>query len=115
MKLDFPKLTREIELAEYHPDIKEKVVVWVNPPANVLKELSDAFQKYIDSEGKEMDDVLQSFSVFLSQGPEETRFSKKELQEMVSNTSETDPAFWAWLQGQIFTQISEHRNNVKKD
>ena len=115
MKIDFPKLTREIDLAEYHPDIQEKMCVWVNPSKKELDALSNAFDKYKDSEGEEKDDLLLQVSSLLSQGAKDTHFSVDELQEMVSKTSETDPAFWGWVLGKVFSAISEHRARVKKN
>jgi len=68
MKIDFPKLVREIDLAEYAPEINAKVFVWVNPPAKFLEELGDSFNKYADSEGVDIDEFLAKMSALLSQG-----------------------------------------------
>ena len=114
MKLTFPKLTKEIDLAGYHPDMQVKLYVWVNPPVNTLTSLSEKFKNYADSDGKERDDLFVLFSEFLSQGPEDTHFSHEEIKELVDGTADTDPVFWVWLQGQIFNAISDHRTQVKK-
>ena len=114
MRINFPKLVRAIDLTEYAPEISAKVSVWVNPPTKFLEELGTIFNKYVDSEGKDIDEFLAQMSTLYSQGEKDTHLTPAELKELVEGTRETDPAFWSWLQNRTLETISDHRNALKK-
>lgn len=115
MKFDFPKLTRELPLSEYAPEMSGVIQVWVNPPNKLLTDLAEAFKVYMDSKGQEGQDVFLSLlSEILSQGAEDTRWTPEELKELYNRSSDTDPAFWFWFQDQILQRIGEHRAGQKK-
>ena len=116
MEIKFPKLTREVDLMEYHPDIEMKLVVWVNPSIKVLKEFAEQSDKVRESKGEEgYDDYLTTFSLLLSQGKPETHFSVDDLRTLIEGTKDTDPAFWAWIHNKVFDVILDHRNGVQKN
>ena len=113
MKLNFPKIVRDVSLSEYAPEINSTIQVWVNPSGRLLAALADTFRAYVDSKGQEGQDAfLAVLSELLSQGAD--KWSVDELRELYEGTTDTDPAFWMWLQNRILKEISEHRHGVKK-
>ena len=116
MKIQFPEIVREIDLAEYAPEVKGTMKVWVNPPIKLLTDYSDTLNKYIDSKGKDgLDGLLGVISKLLSKaGTEQDQWSVDELRELVEGTRDTDPAFFSWLLGRIMKAISDHRAGQKK-
>ena len=114
MKINFPKILKEIDLGDYAEEMKgQKVQVWVNPSVAFLKELDAQYNEYTQSAGKKMyDEYLTSMSELLSQG--EDRFTIDELKDIIHASLETDPAFWLWLQESVVAAITNHRIGLKK-
>lgn len=129
MKFEIPRITREIDLADYAPEWQAlKVHVWVNPPLRLLHEYDQALKDVVGAikdnqvEGysaenaiqKAADDLKRIFSELWSQGPEETRWTQEEVQQLVEETQETDPGLWIWLRNRSIELIKNHRQQIKK-
>lgn len=115
MKLEFPKIVRDVPLSEYAPELTQVVKVWVNPPVKKMEAWSDGFRQYAESQGQEGEDAfLTILSELLSQGEELTRWSVDELKQIRAQTADTDPRFFWWFQDRIAREIYEHRAGVKK-
>jgi hypothetical protein len=135
MNIDIPKAVRTLDLGEYMPEMKGNVLeVWVNPPTEMLKEISDLTQGIFDLVGRALKKkqnwlskkfnekssvnietrIRELFSELLSQGRPQTRLSEADLKRLESETFETDPNFWPWLKNKIFAMIREHREGKKK-
>ena len=113
MKIKFPEIVREIDLADYVPEVEGKLQVWVNPPVKLLQEYSKAINTYVDSKGEEgQDELLSVISQILSK--KDDGWTEKDLKELVEGTRDTDPAFFGWLLGRIIEAIAEHRAGRKK-
>lgn len=114
MKFNFPKIVKAFSLAEYAPELQESIFVWVNPSTQMLKDLSDTFQAYLQDREKIVP-FMEAVSVLLSQGDTATHWSVDELLELKRETEETDPAFWMWINNRILQEITEHRLMLKKN
>lgn len=115
MKLDFPKIIRDVRLSEYAPELTQTVKVWVNPPVSKMEAWADWFKKYVDTQGQDgEEEFLTVLSELLSQGEPATHWTVEELKRVRTETAETDPRFFWWFQDQIAREIYEHRNGVKK-
>jgi hypothetical protein len=135
MNIDIPKAVRTLDLGEYMPEMQGSVLeVWVNPPAEMLKEISDLTQGIFDLVGRALkkkqnwlskkvnektsdgieNRIRELFSELLSQGRPNTCLSASDLKRLADETFGTDPNFWPWLQNKIFTMIREHREGKKK-
>jgi len=119
MKINFPKIVREIDLEEYAPEMAgQKISVWVNPPSADLVTIGEKYKASVDeqNEDKEKDEkeYLNLMSILLSQGSEKTRISTDDLKELQTSTAATDPAFWVWLQNRVIIEINDHRLGRKK-
>jgi archaellum biogenesis protein FlaJ (TadC family) len=115
VKIEFPRIVREVALSEYAPEIGTKIYVWVNPSVKLLADLGEAFKVYFESKGQEgLDAFLSLLSDILSQGETATHWTADELKQVMTSTADTDPSFWMWLQNRILQEIQDHRNGVKK-
>jgi hypothetical protein len=135
MNIDIPKAVRALDLGEYMPEMQGNVLeVWVNPPSEMLKEISDLTQGIFDLVGRALkkkqnwlskkvnekssegieNRIRELFSELLSQGQPQTRLSEADLNRLETETFETDPNFWPWLQNKMFAMIREHREGKKK-
>lgn len=115
MKIEFPKILKQVPLSEYAPELKTVVTVWVNPSIKLIGVLADAFTVYMDSEGKEgLDAFLAPLSEILSQGEEATYWTVDDLKAMVEGSQETDPLFFLWFQNRVLQAVNEHRLQIKK-
>ena len=115
MRIDFPKILKEVPLSEYAPEVKTVVTVWVNPTQKLLESLAVTFQAYVDSEGKEgLNAFLAPLSELLSQGEEATHWTVDELNQMITGTIDTDPLFFLWFQNRVLQAVNEHRLQIKK-
>ena len=115
MKIEFPKILKQVPLSEYAPELKTVITVWCNPTEKILMSLGETFQAYADSEGKEgLDAFLVPLSELLSQGEESTRWSVDDLQQIINGSQDTDPLFFLWFQNKVLQTINEHRFQIKK-
>ena len=119
MKINFPRIVRPVDLGEYAPELKQQVLVWVNPPTGDLSAMLDSYKLSISGETEADKETaaqayIESLSVLLSQGEKDSHFSPAELQELRDGTRETDPAFWVWLMARMMDEINEHRRGLKK-
>ncbi len=135
MNIEIPKAVEKLDLGEYMPEMYGQYLeVWVNPPAEMLKEIGDLTQGIFDLVGRAMrkkqnwlskkfnsnsSETIQKrirelFSELLSQGKPQTRLSETDLKRLMDETFETDPGFWPWLQNKIAVMIREHREGKKK-
>jgi hypothetical protein len=115
MKLDFPKIVREINLSDYAPEVNSVIYVWVNPSMQVLMDLSSAFENVDADDNEKHRNFLAVVSQLLSQGNPETHFTVDELQQLFDGTKDTDPTFWTWLMTRILKEIGNHRLGIKKN
>lgn len=116
MKIEVPKIVRDVRLAGYAEEFGEAAVrVWVNPPARLLDELIDCARRNPDETdehfaGKAMR-ALEIYAELLSQDRnEETHWTRDELIELGG----TDPTLWRWLRDQIWDELVAHRKLEKK-
>ena len=133
MNISIPKIVKKIGLKEYAEEFGEvHLEVWVNPPIGLLDKLKTSVNRIGSIEvpkgelsanekaalEKEIIDIYEEqlglYSELLSQGSEKTRLSAEELRQMIEETVETDPMFWAWIKEQIVYRINEHRLTSKK-
>lgn len=115
MKLNFPKIIREIDLSEYAEEMKgQKVLVWVNPPSADLLALGDNYKKSLEDDEKAEKAYLATLSDLLSQGDKDTKYSVDDLVEVRDVTKDTDPAFWIWFQTRVMNEVNAHRLGQKK-
>lgn len=116
MKIEFPKIVKELDLSEYAPGLTQRVSVWVNPPVKMLDDLGAAFKLQMDSQGQDGQEAfLLILSAVLSQGAPETHWTVDELKKLQDDSADTDPRFFWWFQDRVAREIFEHRTGVKKD
>jgi len=134
-KFDIPKILRPLALKDYAPEMGEAVVqVWVNLPGKLIEQhdrLNDevdllrpkiANEKATDESRKEAalrlvaigKEMIAWHAEIWSQGPEETRWTEEEVDELISSTRERDPQLWPWLMMRTKELIQEHRRRLKK-
>lgn len=136
MKINVPKIIKQVNLAEYAPEIDTSVDVWVNPPRAMmlefyrLKALSQALSERLATVpedaseqrmaiGKELNDVgielVAWHAAIWSQGQDEERhWTADEVNQLIDETVNTDPMLWYWLMIQTQKLIAEHRSEIKK-
>jgi len=134
MKIEFPKITREIDLGDYQPEFAGQVLmVWVNPPLSKLAKydvLADTVHSTIDKLGeakeaqvKALADKLEKanqnvyswWADILSQDEEpDTYFSADDVQALAEASLESDPGLWAFIQTACMKSIAEYRSTRKK-
>jgi hypothetical protein len=134
-RFDIPKILRPLVLRDYAPEMGEAVIqVWVNLPGKVIEQhdrLNDeidllrpkiADEKATDESRKEAasrlvavgNKMIAWHGEIWSQGPEGTRWTEEEIDELISTTRETDPMLWPWLMRRTNELIQEHRRRLKK-
>ena len=125
MKLTYPKVIKQVDLAEYAQEWGgQSIYVWANPPSSDLQKWADnrsiVFgldkKKHTKQEIEQARDEFYEFmSVLLSQGKEkETHCDVANLKSIEEDTKETDPFFWVWLQKSVIETINDHRLLRKK-
>lgn len=107
MKINIPKIVKQVELREYAAELEGAVLmVWVNPARALLAELVG---KETSTERK-----AEIFAELWSQGPEDTRWTGEEVLELIVSTFETDPKLFEWMRDQTLGAIGAHRAGLKK-
>jgi hypothetical protein len=102
-RLSFPKVTREIKLADYLPELSEQAIsVWVNPPTSELRQIIDALQ------GEENQPVFDGMAQLWQD------WTADEIKEQFEAGKEIDPDFWNWLIEATFAAINDYRDERKK-
>lgn len=109
MKLNFPRITRQINIAQYAEGFEGYITVWVNPPRDFLTRFAEATQNR-DDQTALYDCLVEAWS----QGAEGTKWTAEEVREMAESSSSTDPQFFAWCVIQTMELIKEHRTTIKK-
>lgn len=106
MKIEIPRIWKEIVLKEYAPEFGEgTVAVWVNPPRSMLM----AFQDLAHDFNKEKAEKSVEMLAELWNSPVD------QVQALMDESSERDPLFFTWLILRTFKLIEEHRNILKKN
>jgi len=110
MKLEFAKHVVVVDLGEYMPEMSgQSIHVWVNPPMGLRLAYFEALK---DSNYERIYEITAEF---LSQGPEDTRWTADELRDLLETSAVTDPRFWSWLVQTIVVSVETHRGNIKKN
>lgn len=102
-RLQIPKITRDIKLADYLPELSEQVItVWVNPPLDDLRKIID------DLQGDENQPVFEGLARLWQD------WTADEIKEQFEEANRVDPVFWQWLVDETFVQINDYRDERKK-
>ena len=137
MQINIQKIVRALPLADYASEYKDAALqVWVNPPKalkdemqasialteSLLRELREtpaensekrqALAEQIEGLGAQIRGWL---SELWSQGAELTRMSLDDVNALVADCSERDPALYRWLVRQTWSMILEHQAGIKKN
>jgi hypothetical protein len=118
MKINFPRITRPLDLGEYAPEMQgQSLQVWVNPLPDDVTGMLDNYKLSLSGNGKgetAWSAHVEALSVLLSQGGDDTHLSPADLQELRDGTIKTDPAFWPWLINGVMDRINAYRSIRKK-
>ena len=123
MEIQIPKVIRALRLAEYAPEYGEaQLQVWVNPPRGMLTgydALIDRIQEALQGADAAQIEALSQeriefYAQIWSQGPESTRMSREEIEQLIEQSLEHDPRLWDWLCSQTLRMIAEYRAIRKK-
>jgi hypothetical protein len=114
MKIEIPVITEEIEFADYAPEFGEAVIqVRVNPPRGLLVEWDALIMgNRQDLSPDEMQAISKRVNEILA---ELWSWPVEDVNELEQQAQETDPKLFAWLIGQTFKRIIEHRQMIKKN
>ena len=106
MRIEIPKIWKEIELREYAPEFGEgKIRVWVNPPRSALEKLYKNGQQLRSEATEENLELLAGI----------WDMSVEDVKELMDTSAENDPLFFTWIIIRTFKLIEEHRNLLKKN
>ena len=134
MRFDIPKIVRPLKLGDYAEELGDTVVwVWVNPPLNLLEHWSDlaseslkaidrlnqadVTEAIVEEVRQELERIGTAEAEIISELWSQKAgdiWSVEDILTIVKETSDTDPAFWAWMQTRTRALIREHRNGAKK-
>lgn len=139
MKIEIPKITQALKLSDYAPEFGEgEIIVWVNPPRKMVQDYvalvneSDrirmdlalaqkaekpdeaAIERLLAEIGRIGGQIIEWYAELWGQGPEETRWSTADIEQLIEGVQETDPQFWPWLTTQSQQLIRQHRGREKK-
>jgi hypothetical protein len=116
MSITIPRLTRDLPLSDYAPEMNGKTLkVWVNPSRSVTRR-SLALTAKIDffgANGLETPDAQNTFEIYaelLSQGEPETHVSVADLRE----TLEADPQLYVFITRRVWDIINKYRDGLIK-
>lgn len=116
MKINIPKVIVAVEMSEYAPELAGQCLhVWVNPPLDVLGAhlalAAQLQQAPVSAETANLQDPLLTWYVNVwSQGPEPTRWTLDEAQEIQRD----DPAFLSWMISATWEARKVHMDRKKK-
>lgn len=139
MKINIPKVIVGVDMGEYAPELAGRMLqVFVNPPLDMLSELSAILVKLIppvkaptikkDGEAEKLDPavinpqpalsfqgdaeegLLKWYAFVWSQGEVESHWTVDELKEI----EQEDPAFLSWMIGATWEARKAHMNRKKK-
>lgn len=116
MRLDVPKIIREIRLSEYAEEFGSAAIqVWVNLPSGLMDELLECVSRKPEETDEaflvKANRALEIYAEIMSQsGDADTHWTRDELIEI----GEKDPTLWRWLRNQIWDAIIQHRKLEKK-
>lgn len=120
VKIEIPKILKEIPLCEYHADFgAQTVLVWVNPSRKVGKRRLDlireslaALQAQDEAEADRLNAAMNAwYAEIWSQGEEaETHLSAEE----VERACESSPDFVRWLIERTNALFLQQREQEKK-
>lgn len=103
MTVNIPRVWQEIRLAEYAPEFEGQTIrVWVNPPSRVTLELGQILS----------DKAEERLAGWLAQVWEE--WSEAEIQTLLTEAMDTDPALGSWLVRETIQKIGDWRSGKKK-
>lgn len=129
----FKKVTRELDLREYTPEMETSIDVWVNQPKERLEEYramlvaGEAARGGLES--KDPDGVKESAKTLVSVGEQmirwlaetwsqgtdaERHWSVEDVRKLLAHCNQFDPALWRWVTGETVRMIAEYRNGTKK-
>lgn len=137
-KFKVPKIVRPIELSAYASEFEgAQIWMWVNPPRSVIIESQvlrgdlievledrtelpeDADEEQTTQLAERMDEantmMLVWWAKMFSQARnEDTHWTEEELRELATESVDTDPELWAWIQKTGYQLMIDHRQNQKK-
>ena len=108
MNLDFPKLIRGINLADYAPEYQATIQVWVNPPRALVAALSEA----VKNNNETPDDLKVILVDLWSQSDD--KWTIDDINKFIENCDNTDPALLAFAVRETIELIGSHRQGIKK-
>lgn len=135
MKINIPKVVKQLRLADYEPAYGDAAVnVHCNPSREELAALRaqsvqiEALRKETlgQPEGdrlveiaRELDAAGQFFFEWYarnwSQGADpETHWTADEVRELYAGTKDVEPGLWPWLTGRTLEMITDYRSGQKK-
>jgi hypothetical protein len=107
MRFEFPKVTKEIRLAEYEPAMGEAAIqVWVNVPRPLIERMAPATIKGASND--EIDSILQELW-----GAED--WPVEDIEALWRHCQDNDPQLWMWLIKRTWELVYEYRRDSKKD
>lgn len=111
MKIEIPKVIAAVDLGEYAPELRGKVLnIWVNATNDMMAEYVRLSAEANESENGTSNAVLNWYAEIWSQGKAETHWTLEELRELEQNNG----AFLAWMISATWNKISESRTYKKK-
>lgn len=137
MKINIPKIIRELNLSEYAPEYGDACIkIWVNPPRGkmakfetIRAELLEAYDHAIKSTeaspdqmqeiGEQIEAANNKLYEWLaenwsqSEDPED-HWTVDEIIEMQKSSNDNDPELWRFIMRRSFELILEYREGRKK-
>lgn len=103
MKLEFPKVHKIINLAEYALEMDPgQIHVWVNVPRRILDQVDELTGK--------PDDAVWPWLVEVW-GPD---WTVEDIKTLFEHCRENDPQLWIWLLTKTLDHLYSYRAGIKK-
>lgn len=115
MKIEIPRIEKEIPLREYAPEFEQACFrVWVNPPRALLDQMESLGRAFLDPQaGPEARlTALEESAGVIGQLWNETA---EQVVRFMTETHDTDPMLFQWVLLRTFQLIRDHRRDVKKN